>query len=114
MKVLLIALCLTVLAIMLVVTTWASLDRNVLRAGEGLWPDPWFAATLADAYCGFLTFYVWVAYRETSMRARLIWFVLIMTLGNFAMSGYVLRILVTNPTVSWEALLLRPERIATE
>ena len=53
-------------------------------------PDPWFRATLVDAYCGFLTFFVWVAYNEHTMWRRGLWFVLIMTLGNIAMSVYVL------------------------
>ena len=35
-------------------TVKASLDRSVLAAGD-LLPDPWFQATLCDAYCGFLT-----------------------------------------------------------
>ena len=44
-----------VLVGMLTVTTVASLDRGVFDAGAELWPDPWFKATLADAYFGFLT-----------------------------------------------------------
>ena len=75
---------------MLAVTTYASLDRSILDAGTQLTSDPWFHATLADAYLGFVTFYVWVAYKEASVWKRFIWFVLIMMLGNIAMSIYVL------------------------
>jgi Protein of unknown function (DUF1475) len=90
MKWILILLCLIVLASMTWITIVASLDRNVLEAGRNLWPDPWFIATLMDAYFGFLTFYVWVAYKEQSWLARGAWFVAIMLLGNFAISGYLL------------------------
>ena len=52
--------------------------------------NPWAMATLWDAYFGFTTFFVWVCYKESRMAMRLLWLVLIMALGNIAMSGYVL------------------------
>ncbi len=75
-----------ILVALLAVTTYASLDRSVFDVGPQLTSDPWFHATLADAYFGFLTFYVWVAYQESGLWRKLPWFVLIMTLGNIAMS----------------------------
>lgn len=74
---------------MIVVTVRASLVRPVFD-NAALLADPWFQATLCDAYFGFLTFYVWVAWKERSWLSRLCWFVLIMGLGNLAMSVYVL------------------------
>ena len=60
----------------------------------GAWPtyaaNPWAVATLWDAYFGFLTFYVWVVYKERQLWLRIMWFLLIMGLGNIAMSLYVL------------------------
>lgn len=79
-----------ILTSMLILTAVASLDRSILDLGSQLTSDPWFHATLADAYFGFLTFYVWVAYKESRIWQRSLWFVLIMTLGNIAMSIYVL------------------------
>lgn len=107
MKWILMTFCIIVLVCMTWITVTASLDRHVLQAGRGLWPDPWFSATLMDAYFGFLTFYVWVAYKETSWIARGAWFVAIMLLGNFAMSGYLLWQLSKINNFTWEALLLR-------
>ncbi len=75
---------------MLAVTTYASLDRSICDVGPELTFAPWFHATLADAYFGFLTFFVWVAYKEPGIWRKLLWFVLIMTLGNIAMSIYCL------------------------
>jgi len=51
----------------------------------------WTIATLIDAYYGFLTFYVWVLWKETRALPRVLWFAAIMALGNIAMSAYVLR-----------------------
>jgi hypothetical protein len=97
-----------ILVTMLAVTTYASLDRSILKVGPPLTSDPWFHATLVDAYCGFLTFFAWVAYKETALWKKLIWFVLIMTLGNIAMSIYVLIQLVrVDRTQKIESILFR-------
>jgi hypothetical protein len=90
MKLFLTGVCCLVLAIMLYVTISASLHQDIVSATRLLWPDPWFRATLADAYCGFLFFWLWVAWREQSVAKSVLWFVLIMTLGNIAMAGYLL------------------------
>lgn len=96
-----------ILASMIAVTTWASLDRSVFEAGN-LLDDRWGVATLCDAYFGFVTFYVWVAYKEQSGLVRGTWFVLIMALGNIAISSYVLIELLRLPKgASTETLLLR-------
>ena len=90
MKTFLWVLFTAILLAMLAVTTVASLDRGVFEAGSALWQDPWFRATLADAYFGFLTIFVWIAYRERTWLARGLWFVLLMALGNIAIAVYVL------------------------
>lgn len=84
------AFFITVLLGMLAVTLWASLHENV---GVGLLKvlrEPWAAATLADAYCGFLTFFLWVCYKEGCVFNRLGWFVAILIFGNIAMASYAL------------------------
>jgi len=107
MKRLLTAMFLLVIAVMAVVTLQASLVRSVFDNGH-LMRDPWFVATLADAYFGFLTFYVWVAYKERAAFARVLWFVLIMALGNFAMAAYVLiQLRKLQPGEPLDRLLLR-------
>jgi len=77
---------------MVVMTTYVSLHKPIWEAGsEFSWAgSPWAVATLFDAYFGFVTFFVWVCFKESSMVSRAIWFVLVMALGNIAMSGYVL------------------------
>ena len=58
-KHLLIGLFSVIFLVMLGTTIYASFDRSVFAVGEQLLADPWFQATLVDAYLGFLTFYVW-------------------------------------------------------
>ena len=82
-----------VLITMLSVTTWASLNENMFQIPLVTQKDPWFAATLFDAYCGFLTFYCWVFCREKKWIGRLMWLVLILLLGNIAMASYALIVL---------------------
>lgn len=108
MKTFLTTLCLAVLAVMLYVTISASLQQDLITATRQLWPDPWFRATLADAYCGFLFFWLWVSWREQSAAKGALWFILIMALGNIAMAGYILlQLRHVRSGDGLEALLLR-------
>ena len=91
---------------MLTVTTWASLERGVLTAGRELIGDRWFQATLIDAYFGFITFYVWVAYKETKFYSKILWLLSILTLGNIAMAIFMLKELVLYGNRSLEELLV--------
>jgi Protein of unknown function (DUF1475) len=98
-----------ILVVMLSVTVAAFLERGIFESGALLWPDPWFRATLADAYCGFLIFYAWVFYRERTWAARGLWLVAILALGNIATSAYLLvRLFRLPPGAGADQLLLRP------
>jgi hypothetical protein len=77
---------------LLAYTSWASTQQSLLD-WQGLVAEPdrwWTIATLIDAYYGFITFYVWVCFKERSWLARVLWFIAIMALGNMAMAAYVL------------------------
>jgi hypothetical protein len=108
MRNLLLSLFLAIFIVMLAMTVRASLACSILNVSAVVTADPWFQATLTDAYLGFLTFYAWVAYKETSWLSRVLWFVLIMCLGNMAMAGYVILKLIALPAnASASQLLLR-------
>ena len=79
-----------ILLTMLGATIYASTDTAIWQLSPSLTGDPWFQATLFDAYFGFLTFFIWVAYKENSGVRSIVWFVLIMILGNIAMASYAL------------------------
>lgn len=76
---------------MLWVTSWASLDTPLFGIPNEVLSHPWFIASLVDAYWGFVTFFVWAAWKERATAARVLWFVAVMLLGNLAMSVYFLR-----------------------
>jgi Protein of unknown function (DUF1475) len=92
MRAFLIALFAVIFVVMIAVTLWAAGNSNLLdpavRAAYNA--QPWAIATLFDAYCGFITFFVWVCFRERETALKIIWLVLILLLGNIAMSLYVL------------------------
>lgn len=82
----------TILISMLCYSAWAA-TRQPIQAWTGLTEGPnryWTIATMLDAYFGFVTFYVWVFFKERRWFARAAWFTAIMLLGNMAMSAYML------------------------
>jgi hypothetical protein len=96
------------------VSVWATSKISIVPAIQALMADPaggtnpWFIATTFDAYFGFLWFWAWIAYKETSTLARGAWLVGILALGNIAMAGYMLLQLRKLPAgAPAQALLLR-------
>jgi hypothetical protein len=75
---------------MIVTTIRATMQISLPAAIPSFAASPWSMATLYDAYFGFITFFCWLAWRERSLGIKIVWFVLIMALGNIAMSFYVL------------------------
>ena len=97
-----------VLITMIAVTTWAGSNVALWNTPRAVVTHPWFIATLFDTYFAFLTFYLWVAYKETRWSIRLAWLVAILLLGNIAMAVYVLLQLFRLPrNAGMEQLLLR-------
>ena len=93
---------------MTVLTVRTGMAVSLWEAWPSYASNPWAIATLYDAYFGFVTFYVWVAYKERKTWSRILWFLLIMGLGNIAMSVYVLVRLFRLPAgAPVESLLLR-------
>jgi hypothetical protein len=83
-------LFIAILAVMLWGTVRASLAQALFDIPREVYANPWFQVTLFDAYFAFLTFYVWVAWKEQSLGARVLWLVTVMLWGNFAMATYML------------------------
>lgn len=83
---------------MLAVTSWASLHTPLFEIPREVLRHPWFIATLFDAYWAFIVFYVWAAWKEQSLGARVLWFIAVIALGNIAMAIYFLRELFRVPT----------------
>ena len=80
-----------VLVSMLGVTSWASLHTSLFAIPADVLRHPWFIATLFDAYWAFIAFFVWVAWKEQALVARILWFFAIIALGNISIAAYFLR-----------------------
>jgi hypothetical protein len=88
---------LIVLGSMLAVTGWASSQCPLFSVPREVATHPWFIAAMFDAYWGFLTFYVWLCFQQTTWLSRIAWLVAIFLLGNIAMSIYCLALLFRVP-----------------
>jgi hypothetical protein len=100
-----------VLVTMLCATSWASWQCALWKTPRELVLHPWFIATLFDCCFGFLTFYAWLAYKETAWFARVAWLIAILLLGNIAMSSYMLITLFRLPaSAGVEQVLLRRQK----
>lgn len=75
---------------MLALTVWCATQESILAIPPVVLNDVWFKATLFDAYFAFLSFFLWVCYREKSFPLKVFLFFAIACLGNIAMSLYVL------------------------
>lgn len=97
-----------VVVTMLCVTGWASLHCALWKTPQAVVTHPWFIATLFDTYFAFLTFYAWLADRETCWVARIGRLLAILLLGNIAMGSYMLVTLFRLPVnAKIEQVLLR-------
>ena len=97
-----------VLLSMLAVTGWASSEVALWKVHGSVGGHPWFIATLFDAYWGFLTFYVWIFYKEAGWGSRVAWLFGVLLLGNIAIAIYALIQLFRVPTdAKLETVLLR-------
>ena len=107
-------LALAALFALIGVSVWATSKISVVPAIQALLADPaggtnpWFIATTFDAYFGFLWFWAWIAYKETSNLARAAWLLGVCLLGNMAMAAYMLlQLRKLPPGAPPQALLLR-------
>jgi hypothetical protein len=58
--------------------------------GGELLRNPWGIVSLIDLYVGFALFSLWIGFREKSVLMAVIWIILMMVLGFFTGSLYVL------------------------
>jgi hypothetical protein len=79
-----------VLAVMTWGTVRASLAQGMFDLPAAVTGNPWFQVTLFDAYFAFLTFCVWIAWKEQRLAARILWVISVLLWGNFAIATYML------------------------
>jgi hypothetical protein len=90
------------------VTGWAGLHAPITPLPAAT--HPWFVVALFEAYAGFLTVFVWVAWKQSSWFARAGWFAAILLLGHIAVSAYCLAELFRTPRTASPATVLTSRR----
>jgi hypothetical protein len=100
--------------LMIAVTSWATAQESVVAGFWHLIEYRWNLATLADAYCGFLTFFLLVMYRERGFFKRAGLLILILLFGNIAMSAYLLYALWKIGPNAQLPDLFRPDQLVAE
>ena len=63
---------------------------NFNAEGNVLLAMPWGHVSLVDVYTGLMLFAGWVVYRERALFRSIVWIVLLIVLGNWTASLYVL------------------------
>jgi hypothetical protein len=66
------------------------------KDGAELLQNPWGIVSMVDLYTGFILFSAWIVYRERSVVRAAVWVVLMMVLGFFTGSLYVLLALIAS------------------
>ena len=85
-----------------------SIQSNLIAEWSNLAQIPWMTATLKDFYANTLVIFLWIAYKEQGMLARIVWLLLIVGLGSIAVTAYVLlQLFKLKPGESTEKILLR-------
>jgi hypothetical protein len=79
-----------VLATMFGLIIWASSHTALFDIPREVATHPWFITTLFDAYLAFVAFWVWLAWKEGTVAARVLWLLTILLWGNPAIAAYML------------------------
>ena len=66
------------------------INGNFSRDGAELLANPWGIVSMVDLYVGFILFSAWIAFREKTLFSKIFWIILMMVLGFFTGSLYVL------------------------
>ena len=72
------------------ILAFAFTSGDFFKEGSALLAMPWGIVSLVDLYVGFSLFSGWIIYREKSPWQAALWVILMMTLGFFTASLYVL------------------------
>ena len=74
--------------------TWVvvdtSLRSNLFEEWNSLASIPWMTATLKDFYANVVVLFLWVCWKETSHFSKVVWLILLVSLGSIATTLYVL------------------------
>lgn len=67
-----------------------SISSNLFKEWNFLGAIPWMRATLWDFYANVVVIFFWICYKEKSIILKIVWLILLVTLGSIASCAYVL------------------------
>lgn len=67
-----------------------SIHSNLFKEWDFLGSIPWMRATLWDFYANVTVIFIWVCYKEKSIALKVLWLILLVTLGSIASCAFVL------------------------
>jgi hypothetical protein len=103
-------LTLVLFVAIIIVMIYAGTQENMFQLPSIVTGNIWFQASLWDVYTGLLLFYCWIFYKLKATGSRVLWFILLILLGNIATCGFVLwQILLLPKEASIRDLLLKAE-----
>jgi hypothetical protein len=70
------------------------INGDFFADGSLIMDNPWGIVSLVDLYVGFILFAMWIYYREEKLVYKVLWIFLLMVLGFFIGSLYVLIALI--------------------
>lgn len=85
------------------------INGDFAQDGGELLANPWGVVSIVDLYVGFVLFSFWIAFREKGLVGAVIWIILMMVLGFFTASLYVL-IALTKSKGDWLSFFLGARR----
>ena len=66
------------------------INGDFTQDGAALLANPWGMVSFVDLYVGFSLFSIWIAFREKKILVAIFWIILMMVLGFFTGSLYLL------------------------
>ncbi len=97
------------LAAMTAVILNGFINGDFFRDGAALIANPWGLVSLVDLYVGFIIFSLWIGFRETNFLTAALWIFLMMVLGFFTASLYLL-VALRRSNGDWLAFFLGNRR----
>ena len=90
MKYLLISIFIVLFVYMVYTTISTSITSNLFAEWNFLASIPWMKATLIDFYINTAVIFTWIAFRENKWPIRILYLILLVSLGSMASTLYVL------------------------
>jgi len=81
---------------MLIGFVYGFMKGNISHEGTMLFAMPWARVMILDIYIGFVIFGTWIYFREQNIRRFLMWFILLLFIGNLIAVAYIIYVILNS------------------